>query len=133
MRAQLLLVVNARVGPVRLLKRQHDAFCDRGEGLVEPIPVKPRPQNRMPLDIGTEFVFALVVPQLTEPLRLKGKVQWVTKVEDATDEKPAGMGIRFLYEDPDERKRVEDAVEQLMTTELGEHLSARLLGKGQSA
>lgn len=86
-----------------------------------------------PLDIGTEFVFALVVPQLTEPLRLKGKVQWVTKVEDATDEKPAGMGIRFLYEDPDERKRVEDAVEQLMTTELGEHLSARLLGKGQSA
>ena len=31
-----------------------------------------------PLDIGTEFVFALVVPHVGEPLRLKGRVQWVT-------------------------------------------------------
>lgn len=82
-----------------------------------------------PLNIGTEFVFALVVPNLSQPLRLKGRVQWITPVEEADEEHAAGMGIQFVYEQDSDRIAVEAVVERLMTNELGEVLSAKLLGK----
>lgn len=82
-----------------------------------------------PLAIGTEFIFALAVPAFDEPLRLRGCVQWVVSQEEATDTSPPGMGIRFLYKDDSERHAVETLVEQLMTSELGEILSGRLLGR----
>lgn len=82
-----------------------------------------------PLDIGTEFIFALGVPSLENPLRLRGCVQWVVTTEQATSDSPAGMGIRFLYETDADRHAVEALVEQLMSTELGEALSSRLLGR----
>ncbi|MCC6644171.1 MAG: TIGR02266 family protein [Polyangiaceae bacterium] len=82
-----------------------------------------------PLELGTEFVFALSVPQLGEPVRLVGRVQWVTTTADATADKPAGMGIRFVYKSDDERVAVEREVERLMHAELGEHLSGKLLGR----
>jgi type IV pilus assembly protein PilZ len=81
-----------------------------------------------PLPVGTEFVFALGVPGLPEPIRLKGKVIWVTPVEEATRANPAGMGIEFQY-DEGERREKEAAIERLMTSELGEHLTSKLLGK----
>ena len=82
-----------------------------------------------PLDIGTEFIFALAVPAFDEPLRLRGCVQWVVTPEQATDIAPAGMGIRFLYATDQERHAVEALVEQLMASELGESLSGKLLGR----
>jgi type IV pilus assembly protein PilZ len=82
-----------------------------------------------PLAIGTEFVFALVIPQLTEPVCLRGRVLWATPVEQATDDSPSGMGIRFQYADDQDRRTTEGIVEKLMKTELGEHLSAKLLGR----
>jgi type IV pilus assembly protein PilZ len=82
-----------------------------------------------PLDIGTEFVFALTIPQLPEPMRLRGKVIWTTLLEQATEESPAGMGIRFQYANDQERRATEGIVEKLMTDELGEHLSTKLLGR----
>jgi type IV pilus assembly protein PilZ len=81
-----------------------------------------------PLPVGTEFVFALGVPNLPEPLRLRGKVIWVTSPAHATRANPAGMGIEFQY-DADERREKESAVERLMTSELGEHLTTKLLGR----
>jgi type IV pilus assembly protein PilZ len=81
-----------------------------------------------PLPVGTEFVFALGVPNLPEPLRLRGKVIWVTQPAMATRANPAGMGIEFQY-DEHERREKEAAVERLMTLELGEHLTTKLLGR----
>ena len=81
-----------------------------------------------PLPVGTEFVFALGVPGLAEPMRLRGKVIWVTSTVEATRANPAGMGIEFQYDEGDRREK-EAAIERLMTTELGEHLTAKLLGK----
>jgi type IV pilus assembly protein PilZ len=81
-----------------------------------------------PLPVGTEFIFALGVPNLPEPLRLRGKVIWVTPASEATKANPAGMGIEFQY-DEHERRVKEAAVERLMTAELGEHLAAKLLGR----
>ena len=82
-----------------------------------------------PLDLGTEFVFALSIPQLKEPVRLRGRVMWTTPQEKATDKSPPGMGIRFQYASDKERSATEGIVEKLMRAELGEHLSAKLLGK----
>lgn len=82
-----------------------------------------------PLQIGTEFVFALTIRSVPEPLRLRGRVRWVVTPEVATDDQPAGMGIEFLYATDEERKTTEAIVEKLMTQELGEGLTSRLLGK----
>jgi type IV pilus assembly protein PilZ len=81
-----------------------------------------------PLPVGTEFVFALGIPAWEEPLRLRGKVIWVTMPEEATKANPAGMGIEFQY-DEGERREKEAAIEALMSNSLGEHLTAKLLGK----
>lgn len=80
-----------------------------------------------PLDVGTEFVFALKIPNLDEPLRLRGIVRWVVSNEEATSETPAGMGIQFQYADTTERRSTERIVEKLMARELGESLSTKLL------
>jgi type IV pilus assembly protein PilZ len=81
-----------------------------------------------PLPVGTEFVFALGVPAMREPLRLRGKVIWTTDAEEATKANPAGMGIEFQY-DEGERAEKEAAVERLMSAELGEHIVSKLLGR----
>jgi type IV pilus assembly protein PilZ len=85
-----------------------------------------------PLDVGTEFVFALAVPGVMAPLRLLGKVRWVVRPEADADDGPPGMGIEFLYQSDADRRAVSDVVEELMVRELGESLAARLLGGGSS-
>lgn len=82
-----------------------------------------------PLKLGTQFVFALRIPNLEEPLRLRGLVKWVVSAEEATAEQPVGMGIEFQYASDDERRATEEVVEGLMSRELGETLSSRLLKK----
>jgi type IV pilus assembly protein PilZ len=82
-----------------------------------------------PLQLGTEFVFALTIRTVAEPLKLRGRVKWVVSVEEATADQPAGMGIEFLYASDDERHATEAIVEKLMAHELGDSLTSRLLGK----
>jgi type IV pilus assembly protein PilZ len=81
-----------------------------------------------PLPIGTEFVFALGVPNMTAPVRLRGKVIWMTGTSEATKANPCGMGIEFQY-DAGEREQKEAAIERLMSAELGAHLAEKLLGR----
>jgi type IV pilus assembly protein PilZ len=84
-----------------------------------------------PLDVGTQFIFVLSVPEATgeEALRLEltGEVKWVVAENAATKEKPAGMGIQFVFQDAGERQRVEERVAKLMKSSLGEHLATKLL------
>jgi type IV pilus assembly protein PilZ len=106
-----------------------------------------------PLEVGTEFVFVLSVPAEETQLKLRGKVIWVTTEEQAkanqaasggappsqsagggapkldTDRRTPGMGIRFLYADDAERNAIDDIVEKLMSSALGEHLSTKLLAR----
>jgi type IV pilus assembly protein PilZ len=81
-----------------------------------------------PLPVGTEFVFALGIPTMAAPLRLRGKVIWTTDAGDATKANPAGMGIEFQYGEG-ERVEKEAAVERLLAAQLGEHLATKLLGR----
>jgi type IV pilus assembly protein PilZ len=82
-----------------------------------------------PLPIGTEFVFALGLPGVAEPLRLKGRVMWRTMREEASKANPAGMGIEFVYAADEERTQMEKIVEDLIVSQLGEHLAGKLLNK----
>jgi type IV pilus assembly protein PilZ len=86
-------------------------------------------RTERPLDVATEFVFALTIRGLDEPLRLRGRVKWIVKPSDATPSSPAGMGIEFVYKDDAERRATEAIVEKLMGDELGEGLTQRLLGR----
>lgn len=82
-----------------------------------------------PLGIGTEFVFKLFVPKLNHPLELKGQVRWILKPEDigGRDPREPGMGIRFLYEDDAQRRRMRQLVEQLMVDSLGSLVYEKLM------
>jgi type IV pilus assembly protein PilZ len=81
-----------------------------------------------PLGIGTDFVFNLGVPNLAEPLVLKGKVQWIVTPEDAGEDREPGMGIGFVFESEVERERIEATVEKLMIESLGPVLYNKLVG-----
>ena len=86
-------------------------------------------RTERPLDVTTEFVFALTIRGLAEPLRLRGRVKWIVSTTDATPTSPAGMGIEFMYVNDEERRATEAVVERLMAEELGDGLTARLLGR----
>jgi type IV pilus assembly protein PilZ len=83
-----------------------------------------------PLDVGTGFVFVLSIPEQAEHLELHGEVMWTVSEAESSDERPAGMGIRFRFVDETERRALETFVETLMAEELGVHVTAKLLGKG---
>lgn len=82
-----------------------------------------------PLPLGTEFVFALTIPRLEEPLRLRGKVMWTTPVSSATRDEPPGMGIEFQFDSDQERRDTVRSVETLLVAELGDVLAEKLLGR----
>lgn len=90
-----------------------------------------------PLDVGTEFVFKLYVPNLDEPLRIHGRVQWVVTQEDLEAGQDRGhgepgMGIRFVYHDSEERAAIENRVEAIMVDSLGQRLYSKLMAYSHS-
>ena len=84
--------------------------------------------------MGTVFVFKLEVPELGETLSLRGEVRWVVRpgsprppgIAEGHD---TGMGIRFIYDRPDERENLERRVEKLMIDRLGQLIYSRLLAE----
>jgi type IV pilus assembly protein PilZ len=87
-------------------------------------------RTNRPLDVGTEFVFVLSIPEQPDHLQLHGEVMWTVDEGRASEERPAGMGIRFHFVDDAERRALENFVEKLMAEKLGSHVAAKLLGKG---
>jgi type IV pilus assembly protein PilZ len=86
-------------------------------------------QTDRPLDVGTEFVFLLTIPGREAPIELRGQVMWTVTTASATEEHPAGMGIRFLFERDQERRSLHGLVESLMSDKLGPRVTQKLLGK----
>lgn len=84
-------------------------------------------RTERPLPIGTDFVFKLGIPTLTDPVVLTGKVQWVITPEQATGTQEAGMGIGFIFESEAQRQRVLGVVERLMLDQLGPVLYDKLM------
>lgn len=93
-------------------------------------------RTNQPLELGTEFIFELTVPAADTPeagelkIQLTGAVKWIVTEAEATPDKPAGMGIQFVFADEAERTRVQTMVTDLMKASLGEHLAQKLLDRG---
>ena len=91
-------------------------------------------RTKKPLDIGTIFLFKLMVPSREAPLALRGEVRWVIKEGSPrppnipADHEP-GMCIRFMYEGTDQRQALEEMVEKMMIDSLGPLIYSRLVGK----
>ena len=65
---------------------------------------------------------------------LRGEVRWVVKEgEPLPPQVPegheAGMGIKFVYDHPDQRDQLEQIVERMMTDSLGPLIFSRLVKK----
>src|SRR4051794_10875912 len=94
-------------------------------------------RTKKPLEVGTVFVFQLGVPKLKEPIAIRGEVKWVKREGEpspegvAADHQP-GMGIRFIYENAEERAALENVVERMMIDSLGQLLYSKLMGKDRS-
>ncbi len=87
-----------------------------------------------PLDIGTIFLFKLMIPSRDTPLALRGEVRWVIKEgspppPDLPADHEPGMGIRFVYEASDQRQALEEVVEKMMIDSLGPLIFSRLVKK----
>jgi type IV pilus assembly protein PilZ len=93
-------------------------------------------QTKKPLEVGTRFLFKLLVPNMDKPMVLLGEVRWVLhegetrKDEDGGEFSTPGMGIRFIYKDADQQEQVEREVEKLMVQSLGPRIYARLHDTG---
>ena len=93
-------------------------------------------KTERPLPIGTMFLFRLFVPRLEQPLVLHGEVRWIVKLAGEVEAAPGavapenssdpGMGIRFVYEDENQRLDVDETVERLMSESLGPLISSHL-------
>ena len=85
-----------------------------------------------PLDIGTVFLFRLQLPMQDAPLAFRGEVRWVVRdgqplppgIEPGHD---LGMGIRFVYDNQEQRLQVERIVEKMMVDSLGQLIYSRLV------
>jgi len=91
-------------------------------------------KTERPLDIGTIFLFKLMVPSREEPITLRGEVRWVIKEgaprpPDLPADHEPGMGIRFVYDDEQERQQLEQVVEKMMVESLGPLIFSRLVKK----
>jgi type IV pilus assembly protein PilZ len=85
-----------------------------------------------PLAVGTIFLFKLLLPAQAEPLGLRGEVRWVVKDGEplppqVSEGHDAGMGIKFVYDSPEQRRDLERVVEKMMVESLGPLIYARLV------
>jgi type IV pilus assembly protein PilZ len=87
-------------------------------------------RTHRPLEVGTVLHFTIRAPALGEPLVLRGVVRWVVEATHASEQRPAGMGIAFVYDSPAQKEAVEARLDRLMIESLGETAFEKLMGKG---
>jgi len=82
-----------------------------------------------PLSVGTVLSFTIRAPQLGDPIVLRGEVRWIVEPAQAHAERPAGMGIEFVFDSPDHKAAIEDRLDRLMVDALGPAAFEKLMGK----
>lgn len=82
-----------------------------------------------PCDVGTVLWFTIRAPVLPEPIELRGVVRWVVELRQAGERRPAGMGIAFVYDSPDDKSALEARLDGLMLESLGPEAFEKLMGR----
>jgi type IV pilus assembly protein PilZ len=86
-------------------------------------------RTNRPLDVGTVLSFTIRAPQLLEPIVLRGVIRWVVEPGQAGHERPAGMGVAFVFDSPEQRAAIEGRLDRLMVKALGAAAFEKLMGK----
>jgi type IV pilus assembly protein PilZ len=86
-------------------------------------------RTERPMKVGTALRFSIEAPGLGEPLVIRGSVRWVVQPSEASDERPAGMGIEFAFESDSDKARLEARLDRLMAASLGPTAFEKLMGK----
>ena len=79
-----------------------------------------------PLEVDSECYFTLSFPNCGEPITLQGLV---TRVVQPGGDETAGMGVKFVFEDPAEQTALQEVVDEVMVDHLGSELYERLYQK----
>ena len=82
-----------------------------------------------PLRVGTVLSFTIQAPHLADGIVLRGVVRWVVEVAQSRNGRPAGMGIAFVYDSPQEKEALESRLDRLMAQALGPTAFEKLMGR----
>jgi len=63
--------------------------------------------------VGEKLSFDISFPGILDPIRCHGEVRWIRGGEKATDNEPAGIGVAFIYESPEQEREIRQLIEQL--------------------
>ena len=66
-----------------------------------------------PFKNGENVAFNISFPRLLSPIACRGVVRWRRTPEQATEEKPAGIGIEFIFESEEQAQQFRDLVDKL--------------------
>jgi Tfp pilus assembly protein PilZ len=73
--------------------------------------------------------FTIRAPQLGDPIILRGMVRWLVQPDQARADRPAGMGIEFVFDSPAQKTAIENRLDRLMVSALGPATFEKLMGK----
>ena len=82
-----------------------------------------------PLAEGTVLSFTIRAPKLGDPIVLRGLVRWRVEPAQSRPDRPAGMGIEFVFESPEQKLAVENRLDRLLVSSLGPAAFEKLMGK----
>ncbi len=68
-----------------------------------------------PFEIGDTVSFSLSFPGVLVPIDCRGEVRWRRTDEEATGDLPAGVGVEFTFDSPEEARRIGALLERLIT------------------
>jgi uncharacterized protein (TIGR02266 family) len=80
-----------------------DYACDASEGGMFIA-------TRREFKLGDQVTFDISFPGLMEPIHCQGVVCWKRGVKIETDDKPAGIGISFVFQNEEARREITDLV-----------------------
>lgn len=103
LRAPIALKIRYKSASVDEFAEQYAADISRGGVFIK---------TKTPLDVGTLLKFELQLADETGIVAGVGRVVWIRKLEDAYEDHPAGMGIKFVKMDGQSRSFVEELVEK---------------------
>jgi uncharacterized protein (TIGR02266 family) len=72
-----------------------------------------------PFEIGDTISFSLSFPGVLVPIDCRGEVRWRRRAEEASGELPAGVGVEFTFDSPEEARRIGNLLDRLINPPQG--------------
>ncbi|MFW6023446.1 MAG: TIGR02266 family protein, partial [Myxococcota bacterium] len=101
-RAPVALKVRYKSATVDEFIEQYSEDISRGGTFIK---------SKKPMSVGTLLKFELQLKDESRLVHGVGRVVWTRDPEQATEGKPAGMGIKFIKMDPDSRALVQKVID----------------------